>query len=216
MPQRQQANSISFAAGRPTALVLDVGHSISSAVPVVDGYALRAGTMRQPLGSSLLLSQLTSHFKNPANSRSFPLSLLPRQLIAKRDTPARPGLPVNPQLRDDRIGATTQSWREWAETGVVDSWKEACGEVSSVRPFDTRTASELGQTLYEFPDGYQQNFGEEKYRFTEMFFDPKNYFNQVCCCIVTRPSAVCAVVYVVLKTNRSIPRVLALSLAHPP
>jgi actin-related protein len=32
-----------FAAGKPTALVLDVGYSGSSAVPVVDGYALRAG-----------------------------------------------------------------------------------------------------------------------------------------------------------------------------
>ena len=49
----------------------------------------------------------------------------------------------------------------------------------NVRGFDLKTARELPQTLYEFADGYHQYFGEERYRFTEMLFDPKNYFNQV-------------------------------------
>lgn len=40
----RKADMRSFAAGKPTALVLDVGHANSSTVPVVDGYALRAGT----------------------------------------------------------------------------------------------------------------------------------------------------------------------------
>ncbi|ORY29990.1 53 kda brg1-associated factor b [Naematelia encephala] len=167
----------SFAAGKPTALVLDVGYANSSAVPVVDGYALRAGTMRQPLGSALLVNQLHHHFTNPTPSRAFPLSLTPRQLIAKRD-PADSVQP-KPLLREDRAPHTTASWRLWAEQfQVVDSWKEACGEIVNTRGFDFASAKELPQTLYEFPDGYHQYFGEERYRFTEMLFDPKNYFNQ--------------------------------------
>ena len=168
----------SFAAGRPTALVLDVGYSNSSAVPVVDGYALRAGTMRQPLGSELLLSQLRAHFTTPTPTRSFPLSLLPRQLIAKR-TPTESGQQPRPILRDDRAPHTTASWRLWAEGQVVEQWKEACGEVINYKGFDFQTAQGLPQAMYEFPDGYNQMFGEERYRFTEMLFDPKNYFNQV-------------------------------------
>lgn len=167
-----------FAAGKPTALVLDVGYANASAVPVVDGYALRAGTMRQPLASSLLLSQLHNHFSSPTATRSFPLSLLPRHLIAKRDTTSEPGLEPHPTLREDRLSGTTGSWRSWAEEVVVDTWKETCGEVINYKGFDFRSARDLPQSLYEFPDGYHQYFGEERYRFTEMLFDPKNYFNQ--------------------------------------
>ncbi|OCF36416.1 brg1-associated factor b [Kwoniella heveanensis CBS 569] len=167
-----------FAAGKPTALVLDVGYANSSAVPIVDGYALRAGTKRQPLGSSLLVSQLHHHFTHPTPKRSFPLSLLPRQLIAKRDPTPDPGLQPKPLLRDDRAPHTTASWKLWAENNVVENWKEACSEVVNYKGFDFQTAQDLPQALYEFPDGYQQYFGEERYRFTEMLFDPKNYFNQ--------------------------------------
>lgn len=168
-----------FAAGKPTALVLDVGYANSSAVPVVDGYALRAGTKRQPLASSLVLNQLHHHFANPTPSRAFPLSLLPRQLIAKRDATSEPGVEPHPKIKEDRAKGTTASWRAWGEQDVVESWKEACGEVINYRGFDFQTARDLPQTLYEFPDGYSQYFGEERYRFTEMLFDPKNYFNQV-------------------------------------
>ena len=77
---------------------------------------------------------------------------------------------VNPVLRDDRVSQTTPTWRHWGEETVVEAWKEACSEVIPHRGFDFRTARELPQTLYEFPDGYQQQFGEERYRFTEMLF----------------------------------------------
>lgn len=168
-----------FAAGKPTALVLDVGYANSSTVPVVEGYALRAGTMRQPLASSLVLAQLQHHFQHPTPSRPFPLSLLPRQLIAKRDSSVEPGAEPHPGLREDRGDGTAASWRAWAEQGVVENWKEACSELVSSRNFDFKTAAGLPQVLYEFPDGYQQYFGEERYRFTEMLYDPKNYFDQV-------------------------------------
>ena len=134
--------------------------------------------MRQPLASSLLLSQLHQHFTNPTSSRS-PLSLLPHLLVSKRDPTPEPGMQPKPVLRNDRASLSTASWRAWAQQGVVESWKEACGELVNYRGFDFRSARDLPQTLYEFPDGYHQYFGEERYRFTEMLFDPKHYFNQV-------------------------------------
>lgn len=62
---------------------------------------------------------------------------------------------------------------------MLETWREACGEVVSTSRFDFSTARDLPQTLYEFPDGYCGNFGEERYRFNEILFDPKNYFDQV-------------------------------------
>lgn len=134
--------------------------------------------MRQPLASSLLLSQLHHHFTHPTATRTFPLSLLPRHLVAKRDSTAEPGVEPRPQLREDRLPGTTPSWRAWAEQSVVDGWKETCAEMVTARGYDFQSARDLPQVLYEFPDGYHQYFGEERYRFTEMLYDPKNYFNQ--------------------------------------
>ena len=84
-----------------------------------------------------------------------------------------------PIVRTDRASHSTASWQAWAQQGVVENWKEACGELVNHRGFDFRSARDLPQTLFEFPDGYHQYFGEERYRFTEMLFDPKRYFNQV-------------------------------------
>jgi len=84
-----------------------------------------------------------------------------------------------PILRSDRAPHTTASWQLWAENNLVDTWNEACGEVINYKGFDFSTARDLPQTVFEFPDGYNSSFGEERYRFNEMLFDPKNYFNQV-------------------------------------
>lgn len=35
---------VSFAAGKGSALVIDIGHSTASVTPVVDGFVLRKGT----------------------------------------------------------------------------------------------------------------------------------------------------------------------------
>jgi actin-like protein 6A len=45
--------------------------------------------------------------------------------------------------------------------------------------YDAQTAGGMEKVLYEFPDGYQQAFGEERFRFTEMLGNPKQYFDQV-------------------------------------
>lgn len=138
--------------------------------------------MRQPLAGQLLTSQIHSNFTHSTSSRPFPLSLLPRHLIAKREpspldsTEMRQPKPV---LRDDRLGSTTASWRSWGENSVVEAWKEACAEVVNVRGYDLASATSLPVVNYELPDGYSKAWGEERYRFSEMLFDPKNYFDQV-------------------------------------
>lgn len=133
--------------------------------------------MHQPLASQLIVSQLQNHFTSPTSTRA-PLSLLPRQLIKQRDPSSDPGIIPKPILRDDRAPHTTTSWKLWAENNVVEGYKEACTEIVNYKGFDFQTAGDLPQVLYEFPDGYHQYFGEERYRFTEMLFDPERYYNQ--------------------------------------
>lgn len=99
--------------------------------------------------------------------------------MQKRVPTSEPGLEPKSILRDDRIPQTSASWRHWAENNLLETWREACGEVIPTSRFDFTTARDLPQMLYEFPDGYSGNFGEERYRFNEILFDPKNYFDQV-------------------------------------
>lgn len=42
---------VRFAAGKGSALVVDVGHSMASITPVVDGFVLRKGKILSILGS---------------------------------------------------------------------------------------------------------------------------------------------------------------------
>jgi hypothetical protein len=138
--------------------------------------------MRQPLAGHLLTSQIHSNFKRTTPTRSFPLSLLPRHLIAQRDPSPLDSTAIHqpkPILRDDRIKQTTESWTSWGENSVVEAWKEACAEVVNVRGYDLASANNLPLVNYELPDGYSKAWGEERYRFSEMLFDPKHYFDQV-------------------------------------
>lgn len=138
--------------------------------------------MRQPLASHLLTSQIKSNFLKPTSTRPYPLSLLPRHLIAQRDPSPLDSTQIHqpkPLLRDDRIPHTSASWRTWGEDSVVESWKEACCEIVNVRGYDLVTANTLPLVNYELPDGYSKAWGEERFRYSEMLFDPKNYFDQV-------------------------------------
>lgn len=63
--------------------------------------------------------------------------------------------------------------------GVVEQWKEACLEVNSVGRYDEKAGAKSEQVLYEFPDGWSGMFGDERVRGGEVWFDPKNYFDQV-------------------------------------
>lgn len=47
----------SFAAGKGSALVIDVGHAMASITPVVDGFVLRKGALMVFGNSLILMSQ---------------------------------------------------------------------------------------------------------------------------------------------------------------
>lgn len=65
---------------------------------------------------------------------------------------------------------------------MVEQWKEACLDVVPVAKYDRETTGKAAeQIMYEFPDGWSGMFGEERFREGEVWFDPKNYFDQVSC-----------------------------------
>lgn len=57
----------SFSVGRATALVLDSGGGVTSAVPVYDGFVLKKGILHQPIAGDTLANQIKTQLANDLN-----------------------------------------------------------------------------------------------------------------------------------------------------
>ncbi|CAG8728766.1 14506_t:CDS:2, partial [Gigaspora margarita] len=76
-----------FATGRPTAVVLDCGHSTTSCVPVVDGYVLKKGIYKQPVAGEFLSEQIMQQFQK-LNINVEPHYLIAKKTVVEADQPA--------------------------------------------------------------------------------------------------------------------------------
>lgn len=156
-----------FAAGKGSALVIDIGQSNASVTPVVDGFVLRKGLAHSPLPQFIHALSRNVLF-NPTNNRPA-IELWPHQLIATK-TPVDLGQKPIFSLRQDRIAQTTASWRLWAEAKEVDEWIQTVAAVSD-QGWNDHVMARTQPRQYEFPTGYASNFGAERYQVGEHLFN---------------------------------------------
>jgi len=111
-----------FAAGRPTALVMDFGASQVSVTPVHDGMTLKKGVMRSNIGGTYLSSQVRNML---AANEPDPISITPHYLVQSKQ-PVDAGQPANAVLKMYSGGAKapTPSFRRYQEEKVVLEFKE--------------------------------------------------------------------------------------------
>jgi hypothetical protein len=102
-----------FAAGKPTALIVDVGYANTSTVPVVDGYALRAGTF---IPSTERSNKLTARIHAPTpriRTHKLPTS---SSLYKPLSTPRFPLIPLPPPPHL-KTKPSSRSWKR-AKTNI--------------------------------------------------------------------------------------------------
>ncbi|KAG7448986.1 actin-like protein Arp4p [Guyanagaster necrorhizus] len=155
-----------FAAGKGSALVIDVGQDMASVTPVVDGFVLRKGLVYSSL-PSLIHSGAHRILTQPTHTRRG-IDLFPHQLIANK-SPVEPNSPPKFTLREDRLTGTTNSWRQWYEAREVDEWLQTVGGVLE-SGWNDQAAASRPPKQYEFPTGYNTWFGAERYYVGEQFF----------------------------------------------
>ncbi|KIM45811.1 hypothetical protein M413DRAFT_16653 [Hebeloma cylindrosporum] len=155
-----------FAAGRGSALVIDVGEAMASVTPVVDGFVLRKGLAYSPLPK--LVHAHARHLLVSPTTQRRGIDLIPYQLIANK-LPVDPGALPNFALRQDRIAGTTDSWRAWAQAREVDEWVQTIAGVLD-QGWNDQLAAQRPVRQYEFPTGYNMYFGSERYQVGEQFF----------------------------------------------
>ncbi|KAH8113415.1 actin-related protein Arp4p [Phellopilus nigrolimitatus] len=155
-----------FAAGKGTSLVIDIGHAEASVTPVVDGFVLRKGLAHASL-PQFVRAHAKYSLSNPTPARQA-IQLLPHQLISSKKPVPEMAQPIY-TLREDRVAAVTPTWRQWYEDREVDEWIMSVGKVID-QGWNEQLVAQRGKWPYEFPTGYNQWFGPERFVVGEQFF----------------------------------------------
>ena len=169
-----------FSAGKPSALVIDVGASNISITPIHDGLQLKKGVIRSPLAGNHVSQQIRNLFSN--SSPQIPLT--PHYMVTSK-TPIDAGQPPQATFRTFAPGTEpTPSFRALQEERVLTEFKETVVQVwpqgrlsshDSTGRSNVETAKSTPARTFEFPDGYNQPFSADRYRPAESLFDPKAY-----------------------------------------
>ncbi|MCJ1395086.1 NuA4 histone acetyltransferase subunit [Xylographa bjoerkii] len=168
-----------FAAGKASALVIDVGASSISITPVHDGLILRKGVIRSPLAGNFVSDQLRLLF----SASTPPVPLNPHYLVTSKIA-VDAGSPAVATYRSfDPKTAPSSSFRRFQEERLLTEFKESVVQVwpgpgrlsghdHSNVPNEEVAKAQPGRP-FEMPDGWNQMFGAERYRATEGIFDVK-------------------------------------------
>ncbi|KAJ8294121.1 Actin-related protein 4 [Rhodotorula toruloides] len=163
-----------FAAGKGSALIVNVGEELTTVTPVYDGFVLRKAIQKQPTGGALLSEVLLSSLK----SQSLPVT--PHYLVKTKEA-VEPNQPANAQLREDRLpnpsdpnAATTPSYHRLEEMRLMHELKESVCEVMTPS-WDDNSVNQKASRAFEFPDGFNTYLGTVRLSTPEIIFNPQRF-----------------------------------------
>lgn len=154
-----------FANGRSTGLILDSGSTHTTAIPVHDGYVLQQGIVKSPLAGDFITMQCRELFQE------MNVELIPPYMIASKEA-VREGSPAN-WKRKEKLPQVTRSWHNYMCNCVIQDFQASALQVSD-STYDEQVAVQMPTVHYEFPNGYNCDFGAERLKIPEGLFDPSN------------------------------------------
>ena len=166
-----------FAAGRHSALVVDIGASQMVVTPIHDGMILKKGVTRSNLAGNFLSSQTRNIL---ATNDPNPIVITPHYLV-KSKQPVDASNPANAIYRSFPEGfkPPQDSFNRYQEEKTVLEYKELMLQTwmgpGPFRGQGESLAREQMASPFEFPDGYNQLFSFERYKIVETLFDPQCY-----------------------------------------
>lgn len=127
-----------------------------------EGYVLTQAVVKSPLGADYLSLQCRQHLEAQG------IDLTPAYKIASKES-IREREP--PRFTVKRMAENlTSSWQQYMLKGLMQDFQMSTVQVLEV-PYDERTASQIPSAHYEFPSGYHQDFGCERFKLAESLFD---------------------------------------------
>ena len=146
----------SFAQGKATALILDCGATHTTAVPVHEGMVLQKAIVQSPLGGDFVLSQLKQLLDNQNHD------IVPHYLIKSRE-PVATHEPPKWTMKANLPENITDSYKKFMTKEILQDLAQTVLQISDT-PYNEGEISQLPRVPYEFPNGLNLDFGEERYR----------------------------------------------------
>lgn len=159
-----------FAAGKATALVVDVGGANTSVSAVHDGMMLKRSVQRSPVGGLWLSGQIRSMFD--ANEPK--VNIVPSFMVENKK-PVEAGAP--PDYRAKKFAFDiSPSFRAFEEERVLTEFKESVVEVwrgqgKLAAPQNEDYARSQPGRVFEMPDGANQMWREQRFKVSEGMWD---------------------------------------------
>lgn len=155
-----------FASGKTTGLVIDSGSSVTSVVPVYDGYALKKGIRKQNLGGDYITACIQDGL-----SRQYQYNLTPSYQIWSRQ-PVLANQPPQIQLNSNQA---TASFHKLKVRMAFSDFKESTCQIFET-VYDQEALDSRPGKPHEFADGYNGIFGSERFIYPEVIFQPQRTF----------------------------------------
>lgn len=151
-----------FANGRSTGLVLDSGATHTSAVPVYDGYVIQQAIVKSPLAGDFISMEIKKLMEE------LEIDVVPPYQIKTKEPV---GFMEEAKWKKKDIPEVTKSYHNYMVKDVYQDFAASVVQVMDT-PYEKSSADTMPNIHYEFPNGYNQDFGYEKYKVCEGLFDP--------------------------------------------
>ncbi|KOS19594.1 Actin-related protein 4 [Escovopsis weberi] len=159
-----------FAAGKATALIIDVGGANTSVTAIHDGMVLKRSVQKSPVGGLWLSGQIRNMWEG-----SDPRVPLTPTFMVENKTPVDALAP--PQFRERKFPYDVHaSLRAFEEERVLAEFKESVVEIwrgpgrYSAPGNEEYVKSQPGR-VFEMPDGYNQMWREQRFKVSEGMWD---------------------------------------------
>ncbi|CAI4218614.1 unnamed protein product [Parascedosporium putredinis] len=159
-----------FAAGKASALVVDIGGANTSVTCIHDGVVLKRSIQRSPVGGLWLSAQLRAVFESSDSK----VDLVPTFLVENK-TPVDAGAPAQYKQRKFDFDLHS-SFRAWEEERLLTEFKESVVETwrgpgKYTAPGNEDFLRQQPGRVFEMPDGSNQMWREQRFRALEGMWD---------------------------------------------
>ncbi|KAJ9151970.1 Actin-like protein 4 [Pleurostoma richardsiae] len=158
-----------FAAGKASALVIDVGGSNTSVTAIHDGLVLKRSVQKSPVGGLWLSAQIRSMWESSEPK----VDLVPTFMVENK-TPVEALAPAQARLRKFPF-EIHPSFRAYEEERVLTEFKESVVEVWRPGRYTTPGAEDQAKSLpgrvFEMPDGANRMWREQRFKVSEGMWD---------------------------------------------
>ncbi|KAI1821586.1 chromatin remodeling and histone acetyltransferase complexes subunit putative [Xylaria intraflava] len=159
-----------FAAGKASALVVDVGGTNTSVTAIHDGMILKRSIQKSPVGGLWLSQQV----RNVWDNNDPKINVIPYYSVENK-APVDAGAPAQAKIRQYPF-ELTPSYLSYEEDRLLTEFKESVVEVwrgpgRYLNPGNEDLVKMQPGRVFEMPDGANQMWREQRYRVSEGMWD---------------------------------------------